>query len=328
MPAHSTQWWQRHQIGVYLAAVLCGAVTATAAPSGGRVLENIITPLLAALLYTTFVQVPARQLAHSLRNKRFLTAALGINFILVPLVVAGIWRFLPHDDAIRIGVLLVLLTPCIDYVVAFTQLAGGASHILLAATPLLLLTQMLLLPAFLWLFMGPQLATTIDAVPFVNAFVMLIVIPLTLAWATQAATARHAGGQRIIGMCEAAAVPLMAATLTVVVASQTPKLDGATRLIGTVAPAFFVFLAAMAVIGWVTARLFRFDTATGRALIFTGATRNSLVVLPLALAIPEHLAAAAVVVVTQTLVEIIGMIAYIGLVPVVLPTPSATRTLR
>jgi len=38
--------------------------------------------------------------------------------------------------------------------------------------------------------------------------------------------------------------------------------------------------------------------------VFTGATRNSLVVLPLALALPERLSAAAAVVVAQTLVEV------------------------
>jgi ACR3 family arsenite efflux pump ArsB len=50
-------------------------------------------------------------------------------------------------------------------------------------------------------------------------------------------------------------------------------------------------------------------------LIFSGATRNSLVVLPLALALPPALSLAAVVVVTQTLVELIGMIAYVRIVP-------------
>lgn len=38
-------------------------------------------------------------------------------------------------------------------------------------------------------------------------------------------------------------------------------------------------------------------------MVFTGATRNSLVVLPLALAPPDWLAIAPVVAVTQTLVD-------------------------
>ena len=62
--------------------------------------------------------------------------------------------------------------------------------------------------------------------------------------------------------------------------------------------------------------------AAARAVIFSGATRNSLVVLPLALALPDSLAVAAVVVVTQTLVEVLGMVAYVRLVPRLMPGPQ------
>ena len=91
------------------------------------------------------------------------------------------FSFLPADQAVRLGVLLVLLTPCVDYVIVFCGLAGGASRRLLAATPLLLILQMLLLPVFLVLFMGSDLADVVEIGPFVEAFIVLIVIPLTLA---------------------------------------------------------------------------------------------------------------------------------------------------
>lgn len=44
---------------------------------------------------------------------------------------------------------LVLLTPCIDYVVTFSHLGRADARLLLAATPTLLVVQMLLLPAHL-----------------------------------------------------------------------------------------------------------------------------------------------------------------------------------
>ena len=50
-----------------------------------------------------------------------------------------------HDDALLVGVLLVLLAPCVDYVIAFTALAGGAAERLLAAAPLLMLVQLVVL---------------------------------------------------------------------------------------------------------------------------------------------------------------------------------------
>lgn len=40
--------------------------------------------------------------------------------MIVPLVVAAIFTFLPADQTVRLGVLLVLLCPCVDYVVVFS----------------------------------------------------------------------------------------------------------------------------------------------------------------------------------------------------------------
>jgi ACR3 family arsenite efflux pump ArsB len=74
------------------------------------------------------------------------------------------------------------------------------------------------------------------------------------------------------------------------------------------------------------ARLFRLDVPSSRALIFTGATRNSLVVLPLALALPDAYAITAVIVVTQTLVELVGMVIYVRAVPRLVPQhPQSTQ---
>jgi len=54
-------------------------------------------------------------------------------------------------------------------------------------------------------------------------------------------------------------------------------------------------------------------------VVFSGGTRNSLVILPLALALPGQLALAALVVVTQTLVELIGMVLYVRFLPRIVP---------
>lgn len=310
---------ERHQVAVYLGALAAGGLLGWAAPGAGPGLEHAINPVLAALLYVTFLQVPAAQLVRSLRAGRFLAAALVVNFAVVPLVVAAMFAFLPGEQAVRMGVLLVLLTPCIDYVIVFSGLAGGSSRQLLAATPLLLVAQMVLLPGYLYLFMGSELSDIVDAGPFVEAFAVLIALPLTLAWLTQAWAARRPAGRRTADAAGTAMVPLMAATLATVVASQVPKVDDSVGDVARVVPFYVLFLAAMALAGLGVARLFRLDVPASRAIVFTGATRNSLVVLPLALALPDRLAAAAVVVVAQTLVEVVGMVVYVRLVPRLLP---------
>ncbi|MFD4764232.1 arsenic resistance protein [Streptomyces sp. NPDC058439] len=318
---------EHHQIAVYLGAMAAGALVGWAAPSAGPGLEHAINPVLGALLFVTFLQVPAAELLRSLHDGQFLSAALVVNFVVVLLVVAAMFAFLPADQAVRIGVLLVLLCPCVDYVIVFSGLAGGSSRRLLAATPLLLVVQMLLLPGFLYLFMGSELADIVEVGPFVEAFLVLIVIPLALAWALQTWAARRPAGQKVSDAATTTMVPLMAATLFVVVASQVPKLGDSLADVAAVIPFYAAFLIIMAFAGKAISRLFRLDAPAGRAIVFTGATRNSLVVLPLALALPDALSVAAVVVVTQTLVEVLGMVAYVRLVPRLVPADKAATAL-
>lgn len=55
--------------------------------------------------------------------------------------------------------------------------------------------------------MGPDLATIVDPAPFLEAFVVLIIIPLALAWGTQTLAAHHRAGQVTQTVMAAAMVP-------------------------------------------------------------------------------------------------------------------------
>ncbi|WP_374216015.1 bile acid:sodium symporter [Frankia sp. AiPs1] len=310
---------ERRQVPIYLGAIAVGAVVGVAAPGAGPGLAHAINPALGALLFVTFLQVPAAELVRSLRAGRFLAAVLAVNFVVVPGVVAAMLPFLPDARAVRLGVLLVLLCPCVDYVIVFSGLAGARAGALLAATPVLLAAQMLLLPVFLLAFLGPGLADVVEIGPFLAAFGGLIVVPLALAWTVQAWAARRRAGAAFAGAAGAAMVPLMVVVLGAVVASQTPKIRDDLAEVAAVVPAYVAFLVVMAFAGLGVARLLRLDVPAARAVVFSGATRNSLVVLPLALSLPDRFAIAAAVVVTQTLVEILGMIVYVRVVPRLLP---------
>jgi ACR3 family arsenite transporter len=68
-----------------------------------------------------------------------MAALLVVNFIAVPLLVLGLVQFLPADPLIRLGVLMVLLCPCIDYAVTFAHLGKADARLLFASTPVLLI---------------------------------------------------------------------------------------------------------------------------------------------------------------------------------------------
>ena len=123
-------------------------------------------------------------------------------------------------------------------------------------------------------------------------------------------------------------VPLMMVTLTVVVASQIDAVRADLSSLLRVISVYVAFLVVMVPLGILTGRVFRQDAPASRALVFSGATRNSLVILPLALALPDSLSLVGVVVVTQTLVEFVGMVTYVRLIPRAVthrPKPSPTR---
>ncbi|WP_180819504.1 arsenic resistance protein [Gordonia terrae] len=306
-PATVVDRLERHQVALYLAAILAGLGAGLLAPGAAEGLVAAITPLLAALLYVTFLQIRLSDLLASWRDRRFMLAVLLVNFVVAPLVVAVLSVALPADDAIRLGALLVLLCPCVDYVVVFAGLGGGDARRLLAATPLLLLAQMLLTPLYLLVLLGDG-RSVIEPEPFLWAFLILIVCPLALAWTTQAWANRSATGRRMSAGADASMVPLMVAVLFVAVSSQVPLVGSRFADIAGVIPVYAAFLVIMVAIGFAVARLFRLAPEPATAVVFSGATRNSLVVLPLALAVPVGAELAAATVITQTLVELIGMV--------------------
>lgn len=315
------EWWDRFQIPLYLAAILVGAGIGLAAEETAPALEHSINPVLALLLFATFLSVPLVEVRRAFTDLRFLGAVLGANFIVVPVVAFGLSRFVADDQGLLLGVLLVLLTPCIDYVIVFTGLAGGARARLLAAAPLLMLAQILLLPLYLFAFAGAGTLDVVDVGPFVEAFLVLIAAPLVAAAAVQALGRRHRIGQTIESVMAGVMVPLMMATLAVVIASQFAAVGSRALDLAPLVPLYVAFVVLALTIGRLSSRLAGLDVPATRAAMFSVATRNSLVVLPLALALPETFDLAPLAVVTQTLVELMAMVALVKLVPRLVPAP-------
>lgn len=312
-------WWDAHQIPLYLAAIALGAGVGLVAPQAAPALEHAIEPVLMLLLFATFLGVPLIEVGRAFRDLRFLGTVLVANFVALPLVAWGLSRFVADDQGLLLGVLLVLLTPCIDYVIVFTGLAGGARARLLAAAPLLMLVQSLLLPVYLLTFVGPEVLSVIDVAPFAEAFVLLIVLPMLAAATVQAVARRHRAGTTIERVMAQAMVPLMMATLATVVGSQIAAVGAQLRSLALLVPLYVAFVVVAVAIGLLGARAARLDVPSTRAVMFTAATRNSLVVLPLALALPASLALAPLAVVTQTLVELVAMVVLVRVVPVLAP---------
>jgi ACR3 family arsenite efflux pump ArsB len=307
---------EQNQIPLYFVAVALAAVLGLLVPSAAGALEALVTPAIAVLMYAMFLQIPFLDLRTGLGNRRFMGALLLANFVLVPLLVWAGTRGLVEQPAVLVGALLVLLTPCIDYVVVFTHLGKGDARLTLAATPVLLLVQLAMLPLYLALMLGGVGHVEISVAPFVEAFVLLIALPLLLAVATSAGARRSAVVSKWNDAWAWLPVPAMALVLIAVIGSQIGVVASRLDDLLPVVPVYVGFAVLAPLLGWFVARLFRLSTGEARAVTFSAATRNSLVVLPLALALPESIRAlAAAAVITQTLVELVSELVYVRVVP-------------
>lgn len=304
---------ERFQAPIYFAAVIVAAAFAWL-HGGTQAWEVAINPALALMLYATFLQVPASALRGAFKQGRFLAALLATNFVAIPLLVWGLSHALPADHLLRFGALLVLLAPCIDYVVTFAHMGKADARLLLASTPILLLLQMLLLPAYLGIFLGQDVQALVHPAPFLRAFVSLIVLPLLLAWITQLWAARSSWGERVQAGLGLLPVPATALVLFVVIATVVPQLEVAHGAAWAVLPVYVAFAALAPVVAWLVAKCFRLEVGAARAVAFSASTRNALVVLPLALAVPGAIPVLPAVIVTQTLVELLSELVYIKLV--------------
>lgn len=307
---------EHNQIPVYFAAVALAAVFGLFAPSFAHGLSQMVTPAIAVLMYAMFLQIPFLDLRQSVGNKRFLSALLLANFIFVPLLVWALTQSLVGRPALLVGALLVLLTPCIDYVVVFTHIGKGDSRLMLAATPVLLLLQLALLPIYLSLMLGAQSDGVVEARPFIEAFLLLIVVPMILAVVTTSLARRSSIASVWNRAWAWLPVPAMAWVLFVVIGSQITSVVRDISLMLPVVPVYIGFLLLAPLMGVLASRLLALPAVTARAVTFSASTRNSLVVLPLALALPEDVRSlAATAVILQTLVELVGELIYVRLIP-------------
>lgn len=307
---------ERRQVWIYLAAIVGGLVLGSVAPGIGPRFEALLWPVLAALLYATFVQVPLLHVRDAFRDGRFVLAILLGNFVLIPLLVWLALQLLPDDPALHLGVLLVLLVPCTDWFITFTQLGRGNTARAIAVTPLNLLLQLALLPLYLWLMLpAADFSAALKTEEMLPAALMLIGLPLIAAALTERWV--EAKAERVIWRERLGwwPVPLLAMVVFLIARAQVGTVLDAGPVLLTVLPVFVGFLLVAALLARGLAHWLRLPVEAGRTLAFSLGTRNSFVVLPFALALPAGWETTVVVVVFQSLVELFGMVFYLWWLP-------------
>ncbi|MCS7089903.1 MAG: arsenic resistance protein [Verrucomicrobiota bacterium] len=306
---------EQRQIWIYLGAIGAGCLWGWTMPGWAPYLEMALWPVVGFLLYVTFAQVSITSLRGAASDRRFLAALLVLNFLWVPAVVWMLTRPIRHDPVLCLGAFLVLLAPCTDWYVSFTFLGKGDAHRAIASTPLLLAGQMIALPAYLWLFQGAEFTRLVQTRAFLEAFAGLIFVPLLAAWATERAARRSPVLARWSNFTRVLPVPVLALTVWLIAAAQAELLARSLIELGAVTAVFIAYAIVIPFVARWTGRRFQLDVAAQRTLVFSAGTRNSFVVLPLALALPESWQLVVPTIVVQSMIELLAMIGYLRWVP-------------
>lgn len=305
---------ERHQVWVYLLAIGVGLVTGTAWPAAGPLFEALLWPAIALLMLATFLQVPLLHVREALRDRRFAAAMLVGNFVVVPLLAWLLVELFQVNDVVRLGVLLVLLVPCTDWFITFTQLGKGDVPRAVAFTPLNLLLQFLLLPAYLWLMADTGSLQSWEWTTLASA-TAVVLVPLFVAAVTERWMEQQPDGERLREAMAWGPVPLLGLVLLAIAGAQVGAVRAALGSLITVLPLFVLFLVGAVLLASAIGRWFGLPVEQGRTLAFSMGTRNSFIVLPLALALPQGWELAALVIVFQSLVELFGMVACVWAIP-------------
>lgn len=141
---------------------------------------SAIVPLLALMLYATFLPLPLKNFAQNLQKPKVVLASLATNFIWTPIFAWLLGAvFLRDAPDLGVGLIMLMVTPCTDWYIVFTGVAGGDVVLATALLPINLILQVLLLPMYLLIFAG----TLVDINPnqlFETVFLVLL-IPLLIA---------------------------------------------------------------------------------------------------------------------------------------------------
>jgi ACR3 family arsenite transporter len=306
---------EKYQVFIYLTGIILGLALGVKLPEQSGTLELALWPLLGMLLYTTFTQVPLAHLRKAFSDTRFMLAAVIGNFVVLPMFVWGLMTVGPSVPAVKLGILLVLLVPCTDWFITFTHLGGGDTKRAIALSPVSLLLQLLLLPVYIWLFLGSEITTSVVQRELIMAFFGLIVFPLVAAFITEKWVEKREGRESILNTFGWLPVPLLALVIFSIAAAQVNVVIDSLGILPSLFVIFFAFLLIAGFLSVALSKIFSLPTNQGRVLAFSLGSRNSFVVLPLALSLPSSFELTVVVIVFQSLVELFGMAVYIWWVP-------------
>lgn len=265
---------------IIIGAALFGLFLGNMTPFGS-ISVDLIEIFLMLLLYILFLSVDFRQLKKSLTNIRYTSVSVAINFIITPIIGYILGRiFFANSIDIRIGLLMLLVTPCTDWYLVFTGLSKGNVELNMSILPLNLILQIVLMPIYLLVFMGSEVI--MDVTTIVESIIFVLLIPFILSCLTKIFTKNSQSFQNFISkQCDNLQLVFLCLAVIVMFASEGKDLVDNPMLLLEMFIPLLIFFTLTFYIAQAIGRILKFQKKDIIALNFTTLARNS----PLSLAI-------------------------------------------
>lgn len=238
------------------------------------VLGALVVPLLMALLFLIFLDVPFRDIPASIKNYKFNFVSLAINFIWTPVLAYLLgYIFLADQPVLWLGLVMLLVTPCTDWYIIFTNLAKGNTALSTTILPINFILQIILLPVYISIFFGVFEWVSLSVV---FSMILTLIIPLGLAVVIKLIFP----GEYLQRVSAINPVVLSLAVLSIF-ASERETLFNNLNLLQIILIPISLFFIINFIIGNMTAKIFKFNYRDTVSHVMITMARNS----PLALAI-------------------------------------------
>ncbi|QSB04556.1 arsenic resistance protein [Natronoglycomyces albus] len=298
--------WERLQ-SLFVATAAAAGLAAGWLWPVGELAGHLVLPSLMLMLVAIFTQIDTADLRHARRAHRVVGASLVLNFLFTPALAWALGAGLLGDSPdLRIGLLLLLVTPCTDWYLVFTGLARGHLGIAAAILPINLVLQLLLLPLYVLLLGGE--AAMIDSRTLIGAVVLVLVIPLVVAVLLRAASGRGKTGPRrralLIDRASRIVLPLLYVAIFAMFAWQSAIVTSHARdLLALLLPLGLFFLI-VPIVATRTAHTMGLERDQRATLVMTSVARNSPIALAVAVAAFPDRPLIAVALVAGPLIEL------------------------
>ncbi len=249
--------------------------------SFGSVSAILIEVFLMALLYILFLTVNLNEVGKAFENRRYTLVAIMINFVVTPVIAWLLGKlFFPDSMEIRIGLLMLLVTPCTDWYLVFTGLAKGNVPLNISILPMNLILQIALMPVYLFVFLGSEIS--IEPLALLQSVLFVLCIPFGLAWLTKKLLGKQEGFWTWLeGQGDNLQLLFLCLAVVMMFASEGRSLFANPDLLWRLFIPLLLFFVLLLILGQLVGRLLKFPREDIVALNFTTLARNS----PLSLAI-------------------------------------------